>query len=423
MSGPHAQPREAGVQASARALSPHDRAPRLRRQLLREGRDGHRTRAARAPQPRGRPAPPAPPARPQGCQAWRPHAGLPGHADDVGNPSPRQLVAGGNPSRWRAVIGSKAISHFVWNATASGTPAARRRRRSCALRADRAPSGTHAGALDDPGGRGRGSDARGTLETGGQGRRRCGPYRHGPTPPPALSRFYDTVVLGRKRTNGCAMSMTNVITRDDLLELRRGLPRAASSVSTWPEANAAPIPGDDGTQRRPASAAAYVSRRQATGTSGRFWRAGPTGGCHGRTGSATLALFFCAEPEWFWWRSLHLPLASRFVWMDAPYLRPLVALLDHAPPVGVVTVAQGMVRVLTWKQGILQEGDSPRIQTKRRGLAALRWARSRASSHEPADVDVCREIRGSRGRARAPLSRGCRGQGRLWWGNVARPMP
>lgn len=43
--------------------------------------------------------------------------------------------------------------------------------------------------------------------------------------------------------------------------------------------------------------------------------------------------------------------------MDAPYLRPLVALLDHAPPVGVVTVAQGMVRVLTWKQGILQEGD------------------------------------------------------------------
>src|SRR3990172_3229762 len=36
VSGPHAQPREARAQAPARALSPHNRAPRLRRQLLRE---------------------------------------------------------------------------------------------------------------------------------------------------------------------------------------------------------------------------------------------------------------------------------------------------------------------------------------------------------------------------------------------------
>lgn len=78
-----------------------------------------------------------------------------------------------------------------------------------------------------------------------------------------------------------------------------------------------------------------------------------------------LALLLCADPEWSWWRSLHLPLGDRFVWMDTPYLRPLVSLLDHAPVVGVVVVTQGVVRVLTWRQGLLEEDGSHPFEVSR----------------------------------------------------------
>ncbi|MDR7421893.1 MAG: VLRF1 family aeRF1-type release factor [Armatimonadota bacterium] len=68
-----------------------------------------------------------------------------------------------------------------------------------------------------------------------------------------------------------------------------------------------------------------------------------------------LVLFLSLESDWLWWRSLQLPPGDRMVWMDRPYLRPLVALLDSAPPVGVVVVASGIVRLLTWSQGVVDE--------------------------------------------------------------------
>jgi peptide subunit release factor 1 (eRF1) len=68
-----------------------------------------------------------------------------------------------------------------------------------------------------------------------------------------------------------------------------------------------------------------------------------------------LGLILSAAPEWSWWRSLQWPVDERFVWMDTPYLRPLVSMLDHAPRVGVIAVAQSAVRVLTWHQGLIEE--------------------------------------------------------------------
>jgi len=59
-----------------------------------------------------------------------------------------------------------------------------------------------------------------------------------------------------------------------------------------------------------------------------------------------------------WWRSLQRPLATHFVWMDAPFIRPLVAYLDDSPTVGVMVLSQDEVRLVTWKQGfILQESE------------------------------------------------------------------
>jgi hypothetical protein len=68
-----------------------------------------------------------------------------------------------------------------------------------------------------------------------------------------------------------------------------------------------------------------------------------------------LVLFLSLDPQWLWWRRLQLPPGDRMVWMDRPYLRPLVTLLESAPPVGVVVVAQGIVRLLTWSQGVADE--------------------------------------------------------------------
>jgi hypothetical protein len=83
-----------------------------------------------------------------------------------------------------------------------------------------------------------------------------------------------------------------------------------------------------------------------------------------------LVLFLSLDPEWLWWRTLQISPGNRFVWMDRPYLRPLVGLLDAAPPVGVIAAAQGIVRLLTWTQGIIEEAAARKF-----ALADRDWRR------------------------------------------------
>ncbi len=83
-----------------------------------------------------------------------------------------------------------------------------------------------------------------------------------------------------------------------------------------------------------------------------------------------LVLFLSLDPEWLWWRSLQISTGNRFVWMNRPYLRPLVALLDTAPPVGVIAAAQGIVRLLIWKQGMIEEAAARKF-----ALADRDWRR------------------------------------------------
>ncbi len=56
-------------------------------------------------------------------------------------------------------------------------------------------------------------------------------------------------------------------------------------------------------------------------------------------------------------RSLQLPLGSAVIWMERAYLRPIVAMLDSAPVLGIVIISQELVRVLTWRQGIIYDEE------------------------------------------------------------------
>jgi stalled ribosome rescue protein Dom34 len=48
--------------------------------------------------------------------------------------------------------------------------------------------------------------------------------------------------------------------------------------------------------------------------------------------------------------------------MDAPFLRPLVAYLDDAPNIGVVVLSQDGARLMTWRQGLIDQGSETEIK-------------------------------------------------------------
>ncbi|MBD3335081.1 MAG: hypothetical protein GF355_06160 [Candidatus Eisenbacteria bacterium] len=85
-------------------------------------------------------------------------------------------------------------------------------------------------------------------------------------------------------------------------------------------------------------------------------------GLPGEFRQRSLVYFRDAGGEQSWWRSLQRPLATRFVWMDTPFIRPLVAYLDDSPEVGVILLSKDEARLITWRQGILLKDSEERIQ-------------------------------------------------------------
>jgi hypothetical protein len=69
----------------------------------------------------------------------------------------------------------------------------------------------------------------------------------------------------------------------------------------------------------------------------------------------SLVYFRSLEPDWSFCRSLQLPLADLFAWDRIPQVRPLVALLDEFPVLGIAVLSQEHVRLFTWSGGILEE--------------------------------------------------------------------
>lgn len=76
---------------------------------------------------------------------------------------------------------------------------------------------------------------------------------------------------------------------------------------------------------------------------------GMPSGVRGRS----LAYFRDSEGDFVWWRSLRGSVSSNFTWMDAPFLRPLVAYLDDSPCLGVIVLAKDAARLMTWRQGVI----------------------------------------------------------------------
>ncbi|MFQ6083960.1 MAG: VLRF1 family aeRF1-type release factor [Candidatus Aminicenantia bacterium] len=69
----------------------------------------------------------------------------------------------------------------------------------------------------------------------------------------------------------------------------------------------------------------------------------------------SIVSFISNNPELNWRKTFQLPLKSKFIWQKRAYLRPLVAMLDKNPIVGIGLLTTDKVRFLTWRQGLINE--------------------------------------------------------------------
>jgi hypothetical protein len=69
----------------------------------------------------------------------------------------------------------------------------------------------------------------------------------------------------------------------------------------------------------------------------------------------SIALFLSNNPELKWQKTFQLPLKTKFVWQNKPFLRPLVSMLDKNPDTGVCLITSEKIKFLTWRQGLINE--------------------------------------------------------------------
>jgi hypothetical protein len=60
-------------------------------------------------------------------------------------------------------------------------------------------------------------------------------------------------------------------------------------------------------------------------------------------------------------KSLQIPVKTQSTWMTLPFLRPLVSILDEFPDIGIVVMAREGSRLMTWRQGIIDESHEKRV--------------------------------------------------------------
>lgn len=76
----------------------------------------------------------------------------------------------------------------------------------------------------------------------------------------------------------------------------------------------------------------------------------------------TMVYFRNPETGETFWRSLQLPMDNHFVWMNTAFLRPIVALMDEAPIMGIVILCSETARIMTWRQGFIDEKEVVNIE-------------------------------------------------------------
>ncbi len=76
----------------------------------------------------------------------------------------------------------------------------------------------------------------------------------------------------------------------------------------------------------------------------------------------TLVYYRSLDPDWQFWRSLHLHVSDLFAFDSSPQVLHLVALLDEAPVLGVAVLSQEKARALTWTNGQVEEHEIPGLE-------------------------------------------------------------
>ena len=80
------------------------------------------------------------------------------------------------------------------------------------------------------------------------------------------------------------------------------------------------------------------------------------------TKKRTLVYFKDLETGKTFWRSLQLPMDNHFVFMNTAFLRPIVALMDEAPIIGIVILSKEVARIMTWRQGLIDETEELKVE-------------------------------------------------------------
>lgn len=82
------------------------------------------------------------------------------------------------------------------------------------------------------------------------------------------------------------------------------------------------------------------------------------------TKKRSLIYFYDTDSGEKFWRSIQLPMENDFVWMNTAFLRPVIAMTDEAPIMGIAVLSQELARVMTWRQGLIDEKEEAHIEIK-----------------------------------------------------------
>ena len=85
--------------------------------------------------------------------------------------------------------------------------------------------------------------------------------------------------------------------------------------------------------------------------------------------------YFATSSGQSWQASLQMSTGTSFAWHTRPVLRPLLAVVTGAPITGVVVLAQDKARLLSWRQGLINEE-----QVLQADLDTSDWRRFRAAA-------------------------------------------
>lgn len=93
----------------------------------------------------------------------------------------------------------------------------------------------------------------------------------------------------------------------------------------------------------------------------------------------SLIYYRSMDPDWSLIRSTHLHLPDMFTFDPSPQVRYLVALLDETPVLGVAVISQDRTRILTWNEGLVEEGEALDFEEEEEEVRAMTAAEGKST--------------------------------------------